>query len=209
VATVAHSELAVLRCRLRRTMAMPEVASRAGSLCWSAIRHEPYVHRLPLPGTGSRRPCSPTTPPCSPRLLVVGVCHRDRAGRSEDQLPPLCPYNPQTCREGGTVPPDREKWLSRQRPTAALAELKGKLDWFREYYNARRPDRALRLRTPQDAFAPDPRHRPRGARGPKPLPSSAGQDRLERAPHTSVQQPASPHRVGREACRHPGRRPRR
>jgi hypothetical protein len=34
-----------------------------------------------------------------------------------------------------------KKWLSRQRPTAALAELQGKLDWFREYYNAGRPHR--------------------------------------------------------------------
>jgi transposase InsO family protein len=72
------------------------------------------------------------------------------------------PYHPQTCGKVERFHQTEKKWLSRQPSTAALAELQGKLDWFREYYNARRPHRALGRCTPEEAFAGRPKAAPSG-----------------------------------------------
>src|SRR5207249_7693921 len=52
-------------------------------------------------------------------------------------------------------------------PTARTAhDLQGQLDRFREYYNTRRPHRALGRRTPLEAFEARPKATPSGQRFP-------------------------------------------
>jgi transposase InsO family protein len=55
------------------------------------------------------------------------------------------PYHPQTC---GKV----ERFLRKQPPARSIAELQFQLDAFREYYNNRRPHRALGRQTPLAVF---------------------------------------------------------
>jgi hypothetical protein len=53
-----------------------------------------------------------------------------------------------------------KKWLAKQRRARDLAEGQEQLDWFRRYYNEQRPHRALRRRTPMEAFEARPKARP-------------------------------------------------
>jgi transposase InsO family protein len=63
------------------------------------------------------------------------------------------PFHPQTCGKIERFHQTLKRWL-RTRPAAAtLAELQAQLDWFVEFYNHRRPHRALRGATPAEAWA--------------------------------------------------------
>jgi hypothetical protein len=62
------------------------------------------------------------------------------------------PYHPQTCGKIERFHQTLKRWLAKQPPAATLAELQAQLDWFRNYYNSRRPHRALGRRTPAEAF---------------------------------------------------------
>jgi transposase InsO family protein len=63
------------------------------------------------------------------------------------------PYHPQTCGKVERFHQTLKRWLARRPPAGTLAELQAHLDRFIETYNTRRPHRALRRRTPADAFA--------------------------------------------------------
>ena len=63
------------------------------------------------------------------------------------------PYHPQTCGKVERFHQTLKRWLARQVRAATLEELQAQLDAFREYYNTRRPHRALGRRTPGEAFA--------------------------------------------------------
>lgn len=74
------------------------------------------------------------------------------------------PYHPQTCGKIERFWQTLKKWLRahehRHGPAADLAELNARLIAFAEYYNTRRPHRALHGRTPLDAFIATPAARP-------------------------------------------------
>lgn len=83
------------------------------------------------------------------------------------------PYRPQTCGKIERFWQTLKKWLTayenRYRAAAELAELHQRLALFADYYNTRRPHRALRGHTPAEAFAATPIARPNDRPLPAPL----------------------------------------
>jgi len=72
------------------------------------------------------------------------------------------PYHPQTCGKVERYHQTLKRWLTRQPRARTLRALQAQLDAFTDYYNIRRPHRALRRRTPAEAFAARPRAHPTG-----------------------------------------------
>ncbi len=68
-------------------------------------------------------------------------------------------YHPQTCGKVERFHQTLKRFLARQ-DRATIAELQGKLDRFRAYYNTVRPHRAIGRRTPTEAFAARPKATP-------------------------------------------------
>ena len=62
------------------------------------------------------------------------------------------PYHPQTCGKVERFHQTLKRFLRKQSPAGSLAELQFQLDAFRDYYNSRRPHRALNRQTPLSAF---------------------------------------------------------
>lgn len=62
------------------------------------------------------------------------------------------PNHPQTCGKVERFHQTLKRYLAHQTPAISLAVLQLQLDAFRRYYNAERPHRALRGRTPLQAF---------------------------------------------------------
>lgn len=83
------------------------------------------------------------------------------------------PYHPQTCGKIERFWQTLKKWLrayeARHGAAVDLAELNTRLAIFAAYYNTRRPHRALRGRTPAQAFAATPTARPAERPLPAPL----------------------------------------
>ena len=63
------------------------------------------------------------------------------------------PYHPQTCGKVERLHQTLKLYLRRQPPAQSLAQLQFQLDSFREYYNQRRPHRALGRQTPLSVFS--------------------------------------------------------
>lgn len=84
-----------------------------------------------------------------PSLAALGI--RDTHSR---------PYHPQTCGKVERFHQTLKLHLSRQTPAADLVELQAQLDRFAEYYNHRRPHRAIGRRTPAEAWMATPRSGP-------------------------------------------------
>ena len=72
------------------------------------------------------------------------------------------PYHPQTCGKVERFHQTLKRWLARQPRARTLRALQSQLDAFADYYNTRRPHRALRRRTPAEAFAARPKATPVG-----------------------------------------------
>jgi transposase InsO family protein len=62
------------------------------------------------------------------------------------------PYHPQTCGKVERLHQTLKLFLAKQAPATSLALLQAQLDAFREYYNQRRPHRALGRQTPMAVF---------------------------------------------------------
>jgi len=62
------------------------------------------------------------------------------------------PYHPQTCGKVERFHQTVKRFLRKQPPASSLAELQFQLDAFRDYYNTRRPHRALKRQTPLAVF---------------------------------------------------------
>ena len=62
------------------------------------------------------------------------------------------PYHPQTCGKVERFHQTLKRFLRKQPPASSLAELQWQLDVFGEYYNNRRPHRALGRQTPLAVF---------------------------------------------------------
>jgi transposase InsO family protein len=94
---------------------------------------------------------------------------RSRGGRNgfDTQLAALgvqqknCrPYHPQTCGKIERFHQTLKRWLAKQPQAATLAELQTQLDTFADYYNTRRPHRAIGRRTPAQAYTARPKATP-------------------------------------------------
>jgi transposase InsO family protein len=72
------------------------------------------------------------------------------------------PYHPQTCGKVERFHQTIKKWLATQPAAVSPLQLQAQLDNFRSYYNAVRPHRALRRRTPQQAYNDRPKAVPTG-----------------------------------------------
>jgi transposase InsO family protein len=70
------------------------------------------------------------------------------------------PNHPQTCGKVERFHQTLKRYLARQAPAGSLAILQLQLDAYRRYYNAERPHRALRGRTPLAAFSARLKARP-------------------------------------------------
>jgi transposase InsO family protein len=62
------------------------------------------------------------------------------------------PYHPQTCGKVERFHQTLKRFLRKQARARSLAELQFQLDGFREYYNNKRPHRALNRQTPLSVF---------------------------------------------------------
>jgi transposase InsO family protein len=62
------------------------------------------------------------------------------------------PYHPQTCGKVERLHQTLKRFLAKQPPACSLPELQFQLDAFRDYYNHRRPHRALDRQTPISVF---------------------------------------------------------
>jgi hypothetical protein len=62
------------------------------------------------------------------------------------------PYHPQTCGKVERFHQTLKRFLRKQPPASSMAELQFQLDAFRDYYNIRRPHRALNRQTPLAVF---------------------------------------------------------
>ena len=62
------------------------------------------------------------------------------------------PYHPQTCGKVERFHQTLKRFLRKQSPAGSIAELQFQLDTFRDYYNNRRPHRALDRQTPLAVF---------------------------------------------------------
>ena len=71
-------------------------------------------------------------------------------------------YHPQTCGKVERFHQTLKKHLATQPPAATLRQLQRQLDAFRDYYNNRRPHRALQRRTPAEAYRARPKAKATG-----------------------------------------------
>jgi len=76
------------------------------------------------------------------------------------------PYHPQTCGKVERFHQTLKRFLRKQDPARSLPELQFQLDAFRDYYNNRRPHRALGRRTPMAVFDERIKARPLTAAAP-------------------------------------------
>jgi transposase InsO family protein len=84
-------------------------------------------------------------------LAMLGIVYRHST-----------PYHPQTCGKVERFHQTLKRWLGKQPPPRTVRDLQHQLDWFRDYYNTRRPHRAVGRRTPGEAFEARPKASPRG-----------------------------------------------
>jgi len=88
------------------------------------------------------------------------------------------PFHPQTCGKIERFHQTLKRWLRTQPRAASLTELQAQLDWFVQFYNHRRPHRALHGATPAEAWAA------RTPAGPAEGPLTPGPARVALTRHT-------------------------
>jgi transposase InsO family protein len=112
------------------------------------------------------------------------------------------PYHPQTCGKVERFHQTEKKFLAKQPAARTLAELQAQLDRFVAYYNNERPHRALRRRTPAEAFAAKVKAHP-----PQSQPAThfrVRHDKVDKTGAITVRYQSKLHHIGMGA-RHRGR----
>ena len=115
------------------------------------------------------------------------------------------PYHPQTCGKVERFHQTEKKWLAGQEPTETVQQLQEKLDWFRSYYNTRRPHRALGRRTPQEAFEARPKAGPSSPGFEVPTHFRVRKDRVDKIGRVTLRYDSRLHHIGL-GRRHCGKR---
>ena len=87
------------------------------------------------------------------------------------------PYHPQTCGKVERLHQTLKRFLAKQPPARSLSELQFQLDAFRDYYNQRRPHRALGRQTPLAVFNAMVKAKPSEA--PAPLDHRVRRDKID------------------------------
>jgi transposase InsO family protein len=87
-------------------------------------------------------------------------------------------YHPQTCGKVERLHQTLKRFLAKQPAAASLADLQSQLDNFRNYYNRRRPHRALDRQTPAAVF--NSRLKARPAQTPAPVDHRVRRDKVDR-----------------------------
>jgi len=87
------------------------------------------------------------------------------------------PYHPQTCGKVERFHQTLKRFLHKQASAESLSELQFQLDAFRDYYNTRRPHRAVSRLTPAAAFEAAPRAKP--ASSPAPTDHRVRRDKID------------------------------
>jgi transposase InsO family protein len=106
------------------------------------------------------------------------------------------PYHPQTCGKVERFHQTEKKWLAKQPASANLEELQSKIDWFRDYYNTRRPHRALHRRTPAIAFDARPKASPSRPGLTVPAHCRVRRDRIDRNGKLTLRYNSRLHHIG-------------
>jgi transposase InsO family protein len=106
------------------------------------------------------------------------------------------PYHPQTCGKVERFHQTLKKWLARQRRARTLPELQTQLDRFGQYYNTRRPHRALGRRTPGEAFGARPKAAPHGAGLVVPAHFRVRKDRVDKVGRVTLRYNSRLHHIG-------------
>jgi transposase InsO family protein len=106
------------------------------------------------------------------------------------------PYHPQTCGKVERLHQTLKRWLARQPVAATAAHLQTQLDWFRGYYNTRRPHRALGRRTPLTAFTARPKAAPSTPRKVIPAHYRVRQDRIDPSGVITLRHNSRLHHIG-------------
>jgi hypothetical protein len=70
------------------------------------------------------------------------------------------PYHPQTCGKIERFHQTLKRWLAEQPRARSIPQLQAQLDWFLDFYNQRRPHRALHGATPVERWTASPRATP-------------------------------------------------
>ncbi len=118
-------------------------------------------------------------------LAVLGIVYRHST-----------PYHPQTCGKVERFHQTLKRWLARQPAARTVRDLQGQLDRFREYYNTRRPHRAVGRRTPAAAFEARPKATPRGAGRPFPTHYRIRHDRIDPSGVITLRYNSRLHHIG-------------
>jgi len=87
------------------------------------------------------------------------------------------PYHPQTCGKVERFHQTVKRFLHKQPPAGSLAELQFQLDAFRDYYNSKRPHRALQRQTPLAVF--NARIKAKPAQQPAPTDHRVRRDKID------------------------------
>lgn len=150
-----------------------------------------------LHGMGFRPRCSRTMVRCSPRTPARRTLrHRDRAVRPRDLHAPLDPLPSQTLGKVERFHQTLKRWLSRQPKAANVKELGAGIEWFRRYYNAERPHRAVGRRTPEEAFGARPKAGPSGTGLAIPGHYRVRQDRIDSGGVVTLRYNSRLHHIG-------------
>ncbi|HEY3865761.1 MAG TPA: integrase core domain-containing protein [Solirubrobacteraceae bacterium] len=105
------------------------------------------------------------------------------------------PYHPQTCGKVERLHQTLKRYLTKQAPAQAIAELQRQLDAFRHYYNDIRPHRALTGRTPLQAYSARVKAKP--ASGPRPATHfRVRHDKVDRGGTVTLRHMSKLHHIG-------------
>jgi transposase InsO family protein len=118
-------------------------------------------------------------------LDQLGIAHRHSS-----------PYHPQTCGKVERFHQTVKRWLAKHPRVGDVEALQEQLDRFRGYYNAERPHRALRRRTPLEAFEARPKATPRRPGFVVPVHYRVRRDRVDGAGKITLRYKGRLHHVG-------------